>query len=148
MAFHGKGFEISKSGDFYGAYRCVLGEFVLCFIRGYEELWYTIAIPSVIVTVLALFAFKTRCKWLFFVGTAIVSGGAVLLIGFPAYVMYLALISGGFSLAAEAAMLAFGLQAGMRVADVGCISACRTADGRFAPAFTARVSGKLLYRSV
>lgn len=85
------------------------GEFVLCFIRGYEELWYTIAIPSVIVTVLALFAFKTRCKWLFFVGTAIVSGGAVLLIGFPAYVMYLALISGGFSLAAEAVMLAFWL---------------------------------------
>lgn len=76
-------------------------EFVLCFIRGYEELWYTILVPSVIVTVLAAFAFRTRLKWLYFIGTAVVLGGAVLLIGFPSYVMFVALICGGLSLVAE-----------------------------------------------
>ena len=77
------------------------GEFILCFVRGYEELWYTIAVPSAIVTVLAVFGFKTRAKWLFFIGTAIVLAGAVLLIGFPSYIMYVALILGGLSLVAE-----------------------------------------------
>ena len=56
-------------------------EFILCFARGYEELWYTILVPSVIVTVLAAFALKTRFKWLYFIGTAVVLVGAVLLIG-------------------------------------------------------------------
>ena len=82
-----------------------LGEFVLCFIRGYSELWYTILVPSVLVVALAVAAFKTHVKWLYFIGTAIVLGGAVLLIGFPLYVMYLALIFGGLSLAAEICML-------------------------------------------
>lgn len=87
------------------------GEFILCFARGYEELWYTIAIPSVIVSVLAVFGFKTRNKWLFFVGTAIVLAGAVLLIGFPSYIMFLALILGALSLAAEIVLLVIWLRA-------------------------------------
>ena len=81
-------------------------EFILCFARGYEELWYTILVPSVIVTVLAAFALKTRFKWLYFIGTAVVLGGAVLLIGFPSYVMYVALVCGGLSLVAEIFLLA------------------------------------------
>ena len=81
-------------------------EFILCFARGYEELWYTILVPSVIVTVLAAFALKTRFKWLYFIGTAVVLVGAVLLIGFPSYVMYVALVCGGLSLVAEVFLLA------------------------------------------
>lgn len=88
------------------------GEFILCFARGYEELWYTILIPSAIVAALALSAFCTRHKWLYFLASAIVSGGAVLLIGFPDYVMYLALVLGGLSLLAELFWLVFYLAGG------------------------------------
>lgn len=77
------------------------GEFILCFARGYEELWYTILVPSLIITALSACALKTRLKWLYFIATAIELAGAVLLIGFPNYVMFLALILGGLSLAAE-----------------------------------------------
>lgn len=82
------------------------GEFLLCFARGYEELWSTILVPSVIITVLALFAFKTRIKWLYFIATAIELAGAVLLVGFPSYAMFLAFILGGLSLVAEIFWLA------------------------------------------
>ena len=74
--------------------------------RGYEELWSTILVPSVIITVLALFAFKTRIKWLYFIATAIELAGAVLLVGFPSYAMFLAFILGGLSLVAEIFWLA------------------------------------------
>lgn len=83
----------------------VVLEFALCFLRGYEELWYTILVPGAIVVALAVAAYKTRFKWLYFIGTAILLGGAVLLIGFPSYVMFAALILGGLSLAAEIALL-------------------------------------------
>lgn len=88
------------------------GEFILCFARGYEELWYTILIPSAIVTALALSAFRTRHKWLYFLASAIVSGGAVLLIGFPDYVTYLALVLGGLSVLAEIFWLVLYLAGG------------------------------------
>ncbi len=81
------------------------GEFVLCFARGYNELWYTILVPSVIVTALAAAAFFTKAKWLNAVATVIVLVGAALLIGFPDYTMFLALILGGASLVAETVLL-------------------------------------------
>ena len=82
------------------------GEFILCFARGYEELWYTILVPSAIITVLCAFGFKTKLKWLYFIATAIVLAGAVLLFGFPSYIMFLAIILGALSLIAEILWLA------------------------------------------
>lgn len=79
-----------------------LGEFILCFARGYEELWYTILVPSAVIAALAALAWRTRFKWLYFIATAVMLGGAVLLIGFPNYVMFVALILGGLSLVGEA----------------------------------------------
>lgn len=83
---------------------CVL-EFILCFVRGYEELWYTILVPSVIVIALACFACFTRRKCLYAVASAILVAGSILLIGFPSYVMYAALILGALSLLTEAVWL-------------------------------------------
>lgn len=77
------------------------GEFILCFIRAYSELWYTILVPSLIVTALAFGAFFSKFRWLYFIATVIVIAGAVLLIGFPSYVMYLAIICGAVALAGQ-----------------------------------------------
>ena len=81
------------------------GEFILCFIRGYSELWYTIAVPSLIVSALALAAFLCKMYWLNFIAAAIAIAGCILLVGFPAYVMYLGFALGGASLVAECALL-------------------------------------------
>lgn len=81
------------------------GEFILCFIRAYSELWYTILVPSAIVTALAVAAYFCRAKWLYFIATVIVIGGAVLLIVFPSYVMFLAIVCGVLALAGQIAML-------------------------------------------
>jgi len=83
------------------------GEFILCFARGYEELWYTILVPSAIITALAVAGYFTKLKWLYVIATALIVAGAVLLIGFPSYVLYLGLILGGLSLVGEIIMLAF-----------------------------------------
>ena len=77
------------------------GEFILCFVRGYSELWYTILIPSLLVTVLSVIGFLSDYKRLFLIATVITIGGAVLLIVFPAYIMYLALSLGAVSFAEE-----------------------------------------------
>ena len=62
--------------------------------------------PSAIITVLCAFGFKTKLKWLYFIATAIVLAGAVLLFGFPGYIMFLAIILGALSLIAEIFWLA------------------------------------------
>lgn len=80
-------------------------EFVLCFARGYEELWYTILVPSLVVTVLAAAGYLTKHRWLYFIATVIVVGGAILLIGFPSYILYAGLIFGALSLAGEITLL-------------------------------------------
>ena len=93
-------------GIFIAQLAACWGEFVLCFIRGYSELWYTIAVPSLIVSALVVAAFL--CKehyWLYGIATAIVIAGCVLLVGFPAYVMYLGFVLGGASLVAECTLL-------------------------------------------
>ncbi len=83
------------------------GEFILCFIRGYEELWYTILVPSIVCTILTIFGYKTHLKWLYFIATVIIIAGTVLLIGFPSYIMFVALICGGISLIVEIVLLVF-----------------------------------------
>ena len=83
----------------------VWGEFILCFIRGYEELWYTVLVPGVLLTALAVAGYLTKFRWLFFIATALIFLGAILLIGFPSYVMYLAFICCGLSLIGEVALL-------------------------------------------
>lgn len=86
------------------------GEFILCFARGYEELWYTILVPGLIICVLAAAGYFTKYKWLYFIATAIIAVGAVLLIGFPAYVLYLGFILGGLSLVGEIILLVYKLK--------------------------------------
>ncbi|MCD8294777.1 MAG: hypothetical protein LUE27_06015 [Clostridia bacterium] len=86
------------------------GEFILCFARGYEEFWATILIPSVIITALCIAGYKTRLKWLYAIGSVIIIVGAVLLIGFPSYIMYLGLILGAISLVAEIVWLVLHLR--------------------------------------
>lgn len=81
------------------------GEFILCFTRGYSELWYTIAVPSVIISALALAAFLRKKHWLNFIAAAIAIAGCILLVGFPAYVMYLGFTLGGAALVGECALL-------------------------------------------
>ncbi len=77
------------------------GELVICFLRGYEEFWVTILIPSVVITVLCIVAYLTHFKWMYAISSVIIIAGVVLLIGFPSYVMYLGLILGALSLIAE-----------------------------------------------
>lgn len=79
----------------------VVGEEILCFIRAYSELWYTILVPGLVVVALALIAYFKKCRWLNVIASAIVVVGCALLVGFPSYVMYLALILGIASLVAE-----------------------------------------------
>lgn len=86
------------------------GEFILCFARGYSELWYSVLVFGIITSALAAAAFFTRHKYLYFIASSVVITGAVLLIGFPAYVAFAALICGGLSLAGEAAVLVLHLK--------------------------------------
>ena len=88
----------------------VVGEFILCFARGYSELWYTILVPGLIICALAAAGYFTRFKWLYFIATVIIAVGAVLLIGFPAYVLYLGFILGGLSLVGEIILLVYKLK--------------------------------------
>ena len=81
------------------------GEFILCFIRGYSELWYTIAVPSLIVSAIAVAAFLSKKYWLYSAATAMIIAGCVLLVGFPSYVMYLGFALGGAALVGECALL-------------------------------------------
>lgn len=81
------------------------GEFILCFARGYGELWYTILVPGIVICALAVAGYLTKFRWLFFIATAIIAVGAILLIGFPSYVLYLGLICGFVSLAGETVLL-------------------------------------------
>ena len=55
-----------------------------------------------VIAAIAALAWRTRFKWLYFIATAVMLGGAVLLIGFPNYVLFVALILGGLSLVGEA----------------------------------------------
>ncbi len=70
---------------------CV-GEFIICFIRGYSELWSTILVGSILVLAFAVAAFLTKAKVLYLVSTVLLGVGTVLLIGFPSYYMYLGLV--------------------------------------------------------
>lgn len=88
----------------------VWGEFVICFARGYGELWYTVLVVAVVVSALSLAAFFTKCKYLFVISSVLTILGAILLIGFPAYVCYLALICGALSLIGETLLLAIYLK--------------------------------------
>jgi hypothetical protein len=85
-------------------------EFILCFLRGYEELWYTILIPAIVVSALAAAGYFTKHRWLYCIATAIVLGGAILLIGFPSYVLYAGSAFGALSLVGEIALLIFHLK--------------------------------------
>ena len=82
------------------------GEFILCFARGYEELWYTVLVPGIVICALAVAGYLTKFRWLLFIGTAIIAIGAILLIGFPSYVLYVGFIFGGISLVGEIIMFA------------------------------------------
>jgi hypothetical protein len=85
-------------------------EFILCFLRGYEELWYTILVPSVIVSALAVAGYVTKHRWLYCIATVIIVVGAILLIGFPSYVLFAGLSFGALSLAGEITLLIFYLK--------------------------------------
>lgn len=78
-----------------------LGEFILCFIRGYSELWYTILAMDVLVSIFLVIAVLKKKIWPTYVSTGFLLAGAILLATFPYYVMYLAFICGGLSLVAE-----------------------------------------------
>ncbi len=78
-----------------------VGEFIICFIRGYSELWYSVLVPGAITLALAVAAYFAKVRWLNAVASVVWITVCVLLIGFPAYVMYLGLILGGLTLVAE-----------------------------------------------
>lgn len=88
----------------------VWGELVICFARGYGELWYTILVVAVVVSGLSIAAFLTKCKYLYVVASVLTILGVILLIGFPAYVCYLALVCGVLSLAGESLLLVIYLK--------------------------------------
>lgn len=87
-----------------------LGEFILCFVRGYSELWYTILIPALIITILSLIGFLSKNKWLYSIATVIMITGGILLIVFPAYITYLALGLGAVSFAEEILLFIFSVR--------------------------------------
>ena len=70
-------------------------EFILCFIRGYSELWYTILTAAVIVSVIA---------------TAFIVVGSELLIGFPDYTVYFAFVANGFALLFEIILIVYQIK--------------------------------------
>lgn len=78
-----------------------LGEFICCFIRGYSEFWLTILIVSLEMIILASFGYFTKLKFLSFIATALGITGSILLIGFPSYIPYCAIIFLAISLILE-----------------------------------------------
>lgn len=70
-------------------------EFILCFIRGYSELWYTILTAAVIVSVIA---------------TAFIVVGSELLIRFPDYTVYFAFVANGFALLFEIILIVYQIK--------------------------------------
>lgn len=88
---------------------CV-GEFVCCFVRGYEELWLSILLVSLeILSLAAIGLFKRNLLFSFF-GTALGLFGSVLLIGFPSYVPFAAIVFFGLSLIRELILFFFKLK--------------------------------------
>lgn len=85
-------------------------EFILCFARRYEELWYTILVPSALITALAVAGYRTKYRWLYFIATAIIVVGVIFLIGFPSYVLFAGITFGTLSLAGEITLLIFYLK--------------------------------------
>ncbi len=78
-----------------------LGEFISCFIRGYSEFWLTILIVSLEIIVLASIGMFTKLKFFSLFATALGILGSILLIGFPSYIPYAALIFLAISLILE-----------------------------------------------
>ena len=88
----------------------VWGEFILCFIRGYSELWYTILTAGVIVSVIAFFGYHTKKVWLSIIATAFIVVGSELLIGFPDYTVYFAFVANGFALLFEIILIVYQIK--------------------------------------
>lgn len=88
----------------------VWGEFILCFIRGYSELWYTILTAAVIVSVIAFFGYHTKKVWLSVIATAFIVVGSELLIGFPDYTVYFAFVANGFALLFEIILVVYQIK--------------------------------------
>ena len=85
-------------------------EFILCFIRGYSELWYTILTAAVIVSVIAFFGYHTKKVWLSIIATAFIVVGSELLIGFPDYTVYFAFVANGFALLFETILIVYQIK--------------------------------------
>ncbi len=82
----------------------VWGEFIICFARGYEELWYTILALCIVVTALAAAGYATKLRWLYFIASVIIFASVALLIGFPSYACYCALVLGAVATVGQAVM--------------------------------------------
>lgn len=78
-----------------------VSEFICLFIRGYSELWLTVLVVSLEIWCLGLVALFTKARFLFFVATLLGLIGSILLIGFPSYIPFAALIFFDLSLIVE-----------------------------------------------
>lgn len=72
-----------------------IGEFLICFMRSYSELWYTILMIDVIALIPAVLAYIFKKEWLNIIYGIVMIGGALLMTIFPSYIMYMSYIVGG-----------------------------------------------------
>lgn len=78
-----------------------IGEFIACFIRGYSEFWLTILIVSLEIIALSSIRMFTKLKFFSLFSTALGILGSILLIGFPSYIPYVAIVFFAVSLILE-----------------------------------------------
>lgn len=78
-----------------------VGEFLCCFLRGYQELWLTILIVSLEIILLETVGRFTKLGFFSLIAITLGLTGSILLIGFPSYIPFCALICFGLSLISE-----------------------------------------------
>lgn len=78
-----------------------VSEFICLFLRGYSELWLAVLVVSLEIWCLGFVSLFTKAHFLFLIATLLGLTGSILLIGFPSYIPFAALIFFGLSLIAE-----------------------------------------------